>query len=352
MATKRVMAALLAAPLGALLLGALPANASPDPKLSVSDVQLSKTAVSVSGLAVTKVDVTVKAGYNSDDPQDENTVLTVYLDRTAGSGIDSIGTVALKRTAGTLKNGTWTGVLNVGSAANGTFKVTGVGDGVYGDMGGGMPDDPTAFDGPSLAVTGTHIPKVSHVQTPAVVPAGKPYSIKWMVTDTATGKPYGTPVPLELGNGFSCQETATHGVTVKTDAAGNYIEKFTAAEQGDDICGSIRVDPYPTTADRFYAKRSGVLSAVPSKTSAKVGTNVPVNGTLTGYATGCRVYLQKLRGASQWRDVGSALVRSSGRFTLTATPAVKGKIYYRAHLPEGCGGYIELISKTFTITGL
>ncbi|GAB3941159.1 hypothetical protein GCM10029976_060010 [Kribbella albertanoniae] len=347
------MAALLAAPLGALLLGTLPAHADPDPKLTISDVQLNKTAVSVTGLDTAKVDVTVKAGYNSDNPQDENTVLTVYLDRTAGSGIiDDIGSVALKRTAGTLKNGTWTGVLNVASAANGTFKVTGVVKGEYGQMSSGFPEDPTLFDGPSLAVTGTHIPKVSHVQTPAVVPTGKPYSIKWTVTDTATGKPYGVPAALEVGVGTECSETATHGDAVKTDAAGNYIRSYPASDQGREVCGSLRTAPYPTAADRFYAKRSGVFSAKPSKTSAKVGTNVPVNGTLTGHASGCPVNLQKLRGASQWRTVNSAMVRGSGRFTLTATPAVKGKIYYRAQLPAGCGGYIEHISKTFTITGL
>jgi hypothetical protein len=352
MATKRVMAALIAAPLGALLLGTVPAHASPDPKLTITDVQLSKAAVSVSGLAVAKVAVTVKGGYNSDDPRDDGTVLTVYLDRTAGSGIDSIGSVALKRTGGTLKDGTWTGDLNVASAANGTFRVTGVGNGGYGDMGGGMPDDPTPFNGPSLAVTGTHLPKITHVQTPAVVPAGKPYSIRWTVTDTATGKPYGTPVSLEVGNGFSCAETATHGDVVKTDAAGNYTKSYRADQQGDDICGSLRTDPYPTAADRFYAKRSGVLSAVPSKTSAKVGTNVPVNGTLTGRSAGCQVNLQKLTGATQWRTVNTAMVRSSGRFTLTATPAVRVKIPYRAQLPAGCGGYVQAVSKTFTITGV
>ncbi len=350
------MAALLAAPLGALLLGAPPAHADPDPKLTISDVQLSKTAVSVAGLDVAKVDVTVKAGYNSDNPQDDGKILTVYLDRTAGTGgkyINDMASVPLKRTAGTLKNGTWTGVLNVSSAANGTFKVTSVSDELYGDLGGGMPDEPTPFDGPSIAVTGTHIPKVTSVQTPKIAPVGKPFSVKWTVTDSATGKPYGVRVPFWVGVDSVCVENGQRGTTrVSTDAAGNYTRTYPADDQDAVLCGHVRTEPYSFAYQAFFPRRVGVVTAAPAKTSAKVGTNVPVNGQVTGEAYSCTVNLQRLKGATQWRTVNSGRVRYSGRYTLTATPAYKGKIYYRAQLPVGCGGHVESVSKTFVITGL
>ncbi|MFI5734449.1 hypothetical protein ACIA49_30310 [Kribbella sp. NPDC051587] len=347
MNTRRFLAALLAAPLVVAVLGGTPAQAAPDAKLSISDVRLSKAAVSVSGLDTVKLDVTVKAGYDSDDPRDEDTTLYVYLQRTGGSGqIDDLASTKLTRTAGTLKNGTWTGPLNIVSSANGTWHVTSVGASPYGvDTG----IDSTPYDGPVLAVTGTHAPTIGYTVTPQTVPVGKPYSIKWSVTDSSTGKPYGTRVSAWVGVDSPCAEGG--GQSITTDAAGNYAKSYQASDANWLNCFVIETDPYPSAISDARVPRQSGVSAVPAKTSAKVGTNVAVNGSVTGPPARCGISLQRLYGASQWRTVNSATVRDSGRYTLTATPSYKGKIPYRVLLPA-CHRFVPASSKPFTITGV
>ncbi|MET7277839.1 hypothetical protein ABZS29_06370 [Kribbella sp. NPDC005582] len=93
------------------------------------------------------------------------------------------------------------------------------------------------------------------------------------------------------------------------------------------------------------------MSATPAKTSAQVGTNVAVNGSVTGAPARCATHLQRLYGATQWRTVNSAKVRESVRFTLTATPSYKGRIPYRVQLPN-CYRFVTAYSENFSITGL
>jgi hypothetical protein len=93
------------------------------------------------------------------------------------------------------------------------------------------------------------------------------------------------------------------------------------------------------------------VSAAPSKSSATVGTIVPVNGNVLGPAGFCPVVLQRLYGASQWRGVSTAKTRQSGRFTVSAQPAYKGLIPYRVYFPK-CYRYLAGVSKVFYIRGL
>jgi hypothetical protein len=90
---------------------------------------------------------------------------------------------------------------------------------------------------------------------------------------------------------------------------------------------------------------------VPSKTSAPVGAIVPVTGNVLGATAPCPVLLQRLYGASQWRGVSTGVVRTSGRFTVSAQPAYKGLIPYRVYF-AACGRFQLGISKTFSIRGL
>ncbi len=347
MTIRRFLAGLLAAPLVAAVLGSTSAQAAPDDKLSISDVTLSKAAVSVSGLATTTIDVTVKAGYNSDHPDDVDTTLYVYLVRTGGTGhLDHVASTELKRAAGTLKNGTWTGPLNIVSTANGTWKVASVGAGPYG-MEIGI--DPTPFDGPALHVTGTHAPRISYTVTPKTVPVGKPYSIKWTVSDSTTGKPFGSRITAWVGVDSPCAEGG--GQKIQTDAAGNYTKSYQASDANWLNCFLMYTDPYPSGLGHASVMRLAGVSATPARTTAKVGTNVAVNGSVTGPPARCTINLQRLYGASQWRTVNSARVRDSGRYTLTATPAYRGKIPYRVLLPA-CYRFVTASSKPFTITGV
>ncbi|MEV6265937.1 hypothetical protein AB0L64_02145 [Kribbella sp. NPDC051936] len=349
MRIRRVLAALLAAPLAGVVLGGAPAaQASPDPYLTISQVTLDRTSVAVSGLNTYPINVTVKGGYHSGEPGDNGLVLNVLLKRTGGTGPrDSIVSADLKRTAGTIENGTWTGRLNVASTANGTFKVTGVMTGPYGSPGSGTPVDPTPYSGQTITVKGTNLPKITASVNPKVVPWDKPYSITWAVTNTATGKPYGSQIPIGLGVDTPCAEGGSP--MYKTGTNGLITKSYTAFDGGALNCAHIYADPYYIVGQWLFVAHPAIVSAVPSKTSAPVGTIVAVNGSVYRVG-GCSVQLQRLYGASQWRSVGTASVRQSGRFTVNAQPAYQGLIPYRVYFPT-CGSIVAGFSKTFYIRG-
>ena len=345
------MAALLAAPLVGLLLGSTPsAQAASNPDLHVASVTLDKTSVAVSGLNTAPVKVTVKGGYDSTYPDDEKITFYVILERTGGSGQNTVLlSTNLPRTAGSLKDGTWSGPLNVPSTANGTFKVKSVFAGTY-FPGSGDMTDPTPYDGPSLVITGTHIPKLTASVTPKLVPFNSGYSIRWAVTDSATGKPYGSRLRVMLSNDSACVEYMGPGYSNLTDTNGVVTKSYPASLGDYTNCLLLPGNPATTGALSFCVARPGIVSAAPSKTSAPVGTIVPVNGSVAGAPANCPVNLQRLYGATQWRTVGTAKVRQSGRFTVNAQPAYKGQIPYRVSFPA-CYNFAAGISKVFSIRG-
>jgi hypothetical protein len=343
-----VLAALLAAPLVGLLLTAAPsAQAAPDPDLTVVDVDLSRASVAVSGLNLAPVAVTVKAKYAGGGSPDST--LFVVLQRQSGSGWPTyLVSTNLPLNSGTVEDGTWAGTLFVPSTANGTWKVTGVQFGQY-----GIPGDmtePTPFDGPSLVVSGTNRPRVTASVSPKVVPFGSPYSIRWAVTNSATGKPYGSRLTVLLAIDNGCAEDAG-GDVVRTDTNGVVTKSYTSADGQWLNCLRITGKPVDIAGLGLVVARPGIVSAVPSKTSAPVGSIVPVNGSVMGAPSNCKVWLQRLYGATQWRSVSSGAVRQSGRFTVYAQPAYKGLIPYRAYFPA-CHNYQAGVSKVFYIRGL
>ncbi|WBQ05400.1 hypothetical protein [Kribbella sp. CA-293567] len=330
---------------------AVPAKAqSPDPKLTVAGVTLGRTTVAVSGLNRVAVPVTVKAGYNSDDPLDDGTVLNVFLRRTGGTGaVRTMIAGHLKLTAGTLKNGTWTGTVEVPSTANGTFKVYGVRPGTILDGSDGSMTTETPFDGPSIAVTGLHVPKLGVSVIPRVVPFGQAFQVKAAIYDSVTRKPYGSRILLQVVNDNLCVEYDAG--SKYTDRAGILLTSFPAAAADSLVCVRVRGKFFDTLGTGFFVLRPGIVGATPSKTSAKVGTIVPVNGTVAGAPSNCPIFLQRLRGASQWRGVSQDVVRQSGRFTLLAQPPYAGNIIYRAYFPT-CSRFQAGVSKSFVIKGI
>jgi hypothetical protein len=351
MRPARVLAALLAAPLvGLFPAGTTPAQAAPDPNLTITAVTLNRTAVAVSGLNTYPIQATVKGGYDSDEPGDQGLTLNVVLERTGGSGpLKYIVSTDLKRTDGTLRNGTWTGPLYATSTANGTYKVTGVMTGPYGGPVVGTPVDPTPFSGQTVTVTGTHQPKVTASVTPKAVPFGKPYSIRWAVTDASTGKAYGSRITVGLGVDVPCAEGGSP--LYRTDTNGIVTKSYTADDAGALNCLQLPGKPYVIAGQSFFVARPGIVAATPSKAGAPVGTIVPVNGTVAGAPANCAVNLQRLYGATQWRTVGTAKVRQSGRFTVNAQPAYKGLIPYRVSFPA-CYNFTAGLSKVFYIRGV
>jgi hypothetical protein len=352
MIMRRVLTGLLAVPMLALGLAAFggTAQAASDPDLHITSVTLNKTAVAVSGLNTAVVTVTVKGSYDTGTPSDSNTPVNVILERTGGSGQEK--TLLSTNLPRVPANGTWSGALQVPSTANGTFKVTGVITGPF-FPGSGSMTEPTPYAGPSLAVTGTHIPKITASVIPKVVPFGKPYSIKWAVTDAQTGKPYGSRLRVVLGEDNICAEYFGPGYTNLTDLNGAVTKTYGAANAEFVNCLLLPGNPSSNGGLGLVVARPGVVTATPSKTSAKVGAIVPVNGVVQGAPSSCKVYLQRLYGATQWKTVSPAgAIRSySGKFVLNAQPAYKGLIPYRVWFPA-CFNYQAGVSKVFYIRGI
>ncbi|WP_433013082.1 hypothetical protein [Kribbella sp. CA-294648] len=203
--TVSMAAVLLTAPSA---VAAPSAAQTPDPDLIIKSVTLGRSTVLVSGLNRVAVGVTVKAEYRVDGPQDP-LQLNVYLKRTGGVGpLGYMVARYLELTAGTVRDGTYTGTLSVPSTANGTFTVEWV---MRGNLHIDMPQSYALFAGPSIAVTGVHVPKLVAQVIPRVVPFGSPYQVKTAIYDTATGKPYGTKIPVGLAaDDILCHLSAIH----------------------------------------------------------------------------------------------------------------------------------------------
>ena len=351
--TRQVLATLLAASVvGVQLVGAPAVQADPDPKLQVTGVTLSRTSVAVSGLNTVPVQVRVKGGYDSTDPSLADMPLNVWLQRTSGSGTPIILlSTDLPRVSGTTQNGEWAGPVYVPSTANGKFTVIGVTTGPHAVYESGpMPPDPTPVAGPTLTVTGSNLPKITAKVTPGIVPFGSGFTITWAVTNAATGKPYGTRIRVLLGTDNQCDQNVG-GDLPFTSTSGIVSKAYPASAADALVCLRIPGNQVEIASLRLFVARPGIVSAVPSKTSAPVGAIVPVTGNVLGAPAPCPVLLQRLYGASQWRGVSTGVVRTSGRFTVFAQPAYKGLIPYRVYF-AACGRFQLGISKTFSIRGL
>jgi hypothetical protein len=184
---------------------------------------------------------------------------------------------------------------------------------------------------------------------PRVVPFGAGFQVKAAIYDSTTGKPYGNRVLLQIQNDNLCIEYDAG--SKYTDAAGILVASFPAAAADYVSCVRVRGKFFDTIGTTFLVRRPGVVGATPSKTSAKVGTIVPVNGSVRDAPVGCAVALQRLYAGSQWRGVSTGTVRASGRFTVNAQPPYVGNVSYRVSLPT-CGRYQAGVSKTFVIRGI
>ena len=318
----------------------------PDPNLTVTAVTLGKTSVAVSSLNLVPVPVTVKASWDVPEPGDAP--LNVFLKRTGGTGpAQTIAAVKLALTSGTVQNGTWTGNLYVPSTANGTFKVDGVLAGWPIDGSTGSMTTPTPFDGPSIAVTGLNLPKLSYAIIPAAVPVGQAYKTRVTVLNSATGLPYGTRINVQVALDNLCVES--DGDRYLTNTAG-VVEVSRSAAAADWLqCARLRGPALDILGVGWRVPRPASLSAVPSKTSVKVNTIVPVDGSVSKAPSGCAVVLERLKGATQWRAVSQASVRTSGRYTVLAQPPFVGNNVYRVYLPS-CKALLGY-SKNFSIRG-
>lgn len=335
----KLLAALLVVP----LLGLNVSSAEAAPALTVT---LSKGSVAVSSLNTVPVTVTVEGSY-ADLPY--NNVVYVQFKRTSGPGpLTEFSSMPLALVDGDGTPGLWQGTVNVPSTASGSVEPTAV-DG-YEFVAGNPPNAPAPVASPPvLVVNGVHIPKLTSLVTPKVVPYDKPWTVRYTVTDSATGKPYGTRLKLQTGHEERCLEK-NESTSVLSDTNGNYVQAWAAQAYGD-VTSCLRIPGKPGWISRLVTPvwRPAAITAAPSKTSAPVGTIVPVNGSVFN-GSNCQVVLQRLYGATAWRAVGTSTVRLSGRFTLNAQPSYRGNISYRAYLPT-CRDKVAGTTKPFVIRG-
>jgi len=274
--TRRVLVALLTAAsvVGVQLVSAPAVQAAPDPKLQVTGVTLDRASVAVSDLNTVAVQIRVTGGYDSDEPILENMPLNVWLKRTSGTGPRTLLlSTDLPRVSGTTQNGVWAGPVYVPSTANGVFTVFGVTQGPLSFYESGpMPPDPTPVAGPALTVNGSHLPKITAKVTPSIVPFGSGFSITWAVTDSATGKPYATRVRVLLGIDNQC-DSNQGGDSPLTSTSGTVTKAYPASAGDALLCLRIHgARIWDIAALHLFVARPGIVSAVPSKTSAPVGT--------------------------------------------------------------------------------
>ncbi|GAA0586899.1 hypothetical protein GCM10009534_21420 [Kribbella sandramycini] len=304
---------------------------------------MDKTSVAVSSLNTVPVTVTVEGSY-----EDTQTVY-VQFKRISGTGpANEFSSMPLQLVDGDGTPGVWRGTANVPSTLNGTIEPAAV-DVL--ELVQGQPTSSPApvANPPALVVNGVHVPKFTSVLTPAVVPYDKPWSVRYTVIDSQTGKPYGTRLKLWFGIEERCLEANEHE-EVLSDTSGNFTRSFPANRYGDwTSCMKLPGKPGGIARLVTRVKRPAAISAAPSKTSAPVGTIVPVNGIVV-QGNYCQVALQRLYGATAWRTVSTTKVRISDRFTLNAQPAYKGNISYRAYLPP-CYDKVAGSTKPFIIRG-
>lgn len=345
---RQLVAALLAVPLAAAVLTAAPANAAP-PDMTVDSVLIDRSSVAVAGLNTVPVTITVKGSITGGDPSRTDTPLYADLKRSGAvpANINYLWSDSLKMVSGNETSAVWQGKVNVPSTANGSLKITGLNIGTF-DPASGSNIPATPVDGPAIQVNGLHQPQFTAIPSPAITAVGTPVTIRWHVMDSATKRPYGTKLRVIVADDNGCVERVGGAGTVLTDVDGVIMDKTVS----DDAihCLLIPGSQAPIGGLSYLIRHLGVVTAVPSKTSAPVGTIVPVNGVVKVNPLYCPVNLQRLYGATAWRTVGTVKSDSRKRYTLKAQPAYKGKIPYRVLFPT-CSNYALAVSPTFWITG-
>jgi hypothetical protein len=336
-------------------LAAVPAEATVP--FTVSQVTLSATSLSVAGFSTAPLTASVRLTGCSPAACGTAFQVRLLMGRSGGRGTLITLAVNARLISGTASDGVWSGTVQVPSTADGSWAVYRVcAPLVSPPVTCGNVVDVTGS--PAVRVTGTHLPALSAGQVPNPAPVSRPaITIKGRVTDSTTGA--GLPgVAVWYGQDQACSPGTGGFATLphtSTDAAGYY--GFPAKAVGVLECILVRSNhgidalgyEQPIIDRQFFPLVQSWLTAVPSHTSLPVGQADPVFGRTPPLPGLALVWLEQLRGATQWRFVSIAHLRSSGRFTLTATPTVVAKNYYRALLPGGSGG--PLTSPVFTIVG-
>jgi hypothetical protein len=316
---------------------------APDVGPVLTGATLSTDKVDVTGLDIVPVTVTVTVTDTGDDGPCSEAFGGVLLYRTSAQRWDRSATEALGgRTSCVSDSGgvrTYRAVVPVPSSAHGSWRVAGVSFGIYGDYldprDMGLPDA-------TLAVTGTHRPRLRLTLTPQPLPYPRR---KVTLTIQASFDDTRAPIAWQFIEVMQDSDAGCPGCSGTTDSKGRLVRTLTLTDDRWLLASlSIKApgfdDWWPTYSIVYgLVVVQPVLWAAPAKNSARHGTNVSVNGRAGAVAVEnwpdrprIKVYLQRLVGR-HWRTVSEGKIRPNGRFTLVATPP-KGRNLYRVTMPD------------------
>ncbi len=323
----------------------------PEPDLVVRSIALSRSAVTASGLVTVPVTVTVRAARAADAGGRPDEVY-VELTRTRGATPDGAPRrrlIRLARTSGTPAEGTYVGTTPVSSTMHGTFAVTKAWPWLDRAGTGGDPE-PIVVAGPSIVVTGRHIPRLTLSNAPMPVPiSAAAYRFTGRLVDSETGTGYVRPVRLSVGLDIGCADSFPTQ-RVATDRAGFFSVRRGSGDLRWLHCAGVSATNDWSgliVATGHWVQVRPWISATTARRSVTVGRSLQITGSVGGAPSPCTAALQRLDG-SRWRHESSAVIRQSGRYTLPARPPRAGRITYRVATPR-CGTSWPATSRAFAV---
>jgi hypothetical protein len=324
----------------ALTLAPMPTAAASGP--TFDSISWTHSALTISGVAMVKQTGSVHVT----DPSATaggNCYWYFVLTETGGSGSVNRYVTGAKLTSGTVNDGTWTMAFYLSSTADGTWQLTGA------QTCSPTPQDYDVAGGPAFTVAGHHQPRVTWAVAPTPVPVTRPtWSVKGRVydADTGAGMANVTVGQAQVDTGCLYQQQgegsgAQLTLRTTTNASGYYALPTRNGTGGLQCLGLVGVpDHNPDGLSVFpWFRQFAVpylpsVSAAPAASTVRAGTLDAVNGHVVGGRSGCAIDLQRLRGATAWRTVSTAKLRTSLRFTLIAEPPSAGRFVYRAYYPR------------------
>lgn len=358
----RMPVAAITAVLVASLLGALPVAAADADPPQLVDVTLSTSAISVAGLDVETITVSV---HLTDDvgvePRFDMSFFPwphVVLSRTDGK----TGAWRLTLASGTPADGIWTGEVIVASTDDGLWRVSAVR--AMDTSANELDIDPaTVGIVRTLDVTGTHQPRLSFGFAPKPATPGQPIIAKGRLTYADTGQPIPGQVLL-VGYDNSCADyDALGGRRIRTNTNGYYRFAVPLIEDSVFLSCVFLVRPLPVSPSGSFnsldvgiiAARGGfpqmrvLVTARPSSHAVPLGSRIRIDGQVRPRIQNVRIYLQRWT-ADGWRVESYATIRASGRYTLFARPPRQGTFRYRVIRPSIPPGLVGGVSQVMRLT--
>jgi hypothetical protein len=328
------------------------ALAATPPDITAANVHLSTSAVAVSGLA--GLQVTISATLTS-----TSLASSMSFEISTTSGIARSFLLVAGAVGPVSSGGTWSGTFWVTSSDAGTWTLTGVGDADPYSMRSISP----VQGAPVLTVTGTHVPRLTVTTVPNPVPVrASGFTVTGTATDSSTGLPVaGALVGFGVDTGClnNISDRPAYLARVHTSSTGTFSFAAPASAIEQLIsCVSLEGSTPFLDSDGVEHRILEVnplvrvlswISVVVASSSEPVGRPDAVTGSVGGLAQNpaCLVELWQLHGSTQWRSVGQASVRASGRYTLSAVPTVRGRNYYKVYKAAcGTGGRYVAASTT------